>query len=137
MQIEFPIEFVVEGVPLSHQSGRAPARVEWKERVKTASKTALPEGHWASDGRISATLYYFPVDLMEGDIDNIVKLVLDALVQHIYIDDRQIERIVVQKFEERFPVSFAQPSDILQLALAGPRPALYIRLSDNPLEDLK
>ena len=31
---------------------------------------------------------------MQGDIDNIVKPVLDALAQHIYIDDAQVERLV-------------------------------------------
>ncbi len=34
-----------------------------------------------------------------GDIDNIVKPILDALCHHIYMDDRQVQRLVVQKFE--------------------------------------
>jgi crossover junction endodeoxyribonuclease RusA len=43
---------------------------------------------------------------MEGDLDNIVKPILDALSRHVYMDDRQIE------------------------------PVLYIRLSDDPYEGL-
>ncbi len=36
---------------------------------------------------------------MQGDVDNIVKPILDALSKHIYNDDGQVERIWVQKFE--------------------------------------
>ena len=43
------------------------------------------------------TLFYFPEERMQGDVDNVVKLVLDALSRHIYVDDAQVERIVVQK----------------------------------------
>lgn len=71
---------------------------------------------------------------MAGDVDNIVKPILDALAQHIYIDDGQVERVVVQKFEKLF--EFTSPSAILGEALARQRPLVYIRLSDNPFEDL-
>ena len=59
----------------------------------------MPEGHFASEGLISVTLFYFPAAEMQGDIDNIVQPILNALKQHIYVDDHQIERILVQKFE--------------------------------------
>ena len=60
-----------------------------------ASRPVLPEGHWATTGRVAVTLFYFPEAAMQGDIDNIVKPILDALAQHIYIDDAQVERLVV------------------------------------------
>ncbi len=73
---------------------------------------------------------------MQGDIDNIVKPVLDALERHIYIDDRQVQRVLVQKFEPGSVFSFTRPSPILENALEQSKPALYIRLSDDPFEDL-
>jgi len=73
---------------------------------------------------------------MQGDIDNIVQPVLNALKRHIYVDDHQIERIVVQKFEPDRVFEFDAPSSILQDALNRPKPLLYIRLSDDPFEDL-
>ena len=73
---------------------------------------------------------------MQGDIDNIVKPVLDALERHIYIDDRQVQRVLVQKFEPGSVFSFTRPSPILGNALEQSKPALYIRLSDDPFEDL-
>jgi hypothetical protein len=138
MEPEFPLEFMVEGTPVSAQAERARSREEWKQRVRDASIPLLPEGHWASTDRISVTLFYFPRAPMQGDVDNIIKLVLDAMMQHIYVDDHQIERVVVQKFEPDNVFQFSSPSDTLaramQLADAGP--VLYVRVSNDPFEDL-
>ena len=136
MEIVFPIEFVVDGTPVSSQATRPKTRNEWKERVKAASRTALPEGHWASKGRIAVTLFYFPAEPRGGDVDNIVKLVLDALCKHIYIDDSQVERVLVQKFEPGNIFAFSSPTSGLEMALSRTKPVLYVRLSNDPFEDL-
>jgi len=73
---------------------------------------------------------------MEGDIDNIVKPILDALCRYIYIDDRQIERVWVQKFERDRIFQFSAPSATLSSAIEGNKPLLYVRLSDDPTEGL-
>ena len=136
MELQFPIEFLVGGTPVSAQSRHAKSRDDWKRRVREASLGALPDDHWASAGRIAATLFFFPGQPMQGDVDNIVKLVLDALARHIYLDDRQVERVVVQKFEPHNVFPFAAPSARLAEALGGDKPALYVRLSDDPFEEL-
>lgn len=137
MEIEFPIEFLVRGTPVSSQAKSATAREDWKTRVKTASRGALPQPHFASDQRMAVTLYYLPEGRMPGDIDNIVKLVLDALCAHIYLDDAQVERVVVQKFEPGNVFSFPNASMTIVDAITGPKPVLYVRVSDDPLEELK
>ena len=81
-------------------------------------------------------MYYFPEDAMPGDIDNIVKPVLDALSRHVYLDDRQVERVVVQKFEPEHGFPFSSPGAILKQASSRQRPLLYVRLSGDPHEDL-
>ena len=136
MEIAFPIEFVVDGTPVSSQAKSPEARKEWKDRVKAASRTTLPEGHWASKDRIAVTLFYFPAEPRQGDVDNIVKLVLDALCKHVYIDDAQVERVVVQKFEPGNVFPFSSPSSGLEIALRRAKPVLYVRLSNDPFEDL-
>jgi crossover junction endodeoxyribonuclease RusA len=73
---------------------------------------------------------------MQGDIDNIVKPILDALGQHIYVDDSQVERVVVQKFEPGNVFPFGSPSSTLEDALNRPKPLLYVRLTDDPFEEL-
>jgi Holliday junction resolvase RusA-like endonuclease len=136
MEIEFPIEFIVHGRAVSHQAKRTVTKDEWKERVKAASTTVIPQPHFASKGRMALTIYNFPEGPMQGDADNIVKLVVDALSRHIYIDDPQVERVVVQKFEPGNVFEFASPSEILARALVAPKPLVYIRVSNDPFEEL-
>jgi len=136
LEIAFPIEFIVDGTPVSAAAKRPETRSAWKERVKAASRTILPEGHRASADRIAATLFYFPAKPGQGDIDNIVKLVLDALCKHIYVDDAQVERVLVQKFEPGNVFPFRSPSRALETALSRMKPVLYVRLSNDPFEDL-
>ena len=73
---------------------------------------------------------------MQGDVDNIVKPILDALSKHIYNDDRQVERVWVQKFEPGRIFQFAKPSEVLSEALSGEKALLFIRLGDDPAEGL-
>jgi len=136
LEPEFPLEFIVLGTPVSFQSPNKKSKKEWKERVKAASRAVLPDGHWATRRRLAVTLLYFPDGPMDGDIDNIVKLVMDALNRHIYMDDKQVERLVVQKFEPDNVFGFTSPSPTLEAALRGDKPLLYVRISDRPFEDL-
>jgi crossover junction endodeoxyribonuclease RusA len=136
VEIEFPFEFVVQGTPVSLQTARPESLHQWKTRIVEASRPVLPEGHFATDNPLAVTLYYFPSDRMVGDIDNIAKPILDAMSRHIYLDDHQIERLVVQKFEPGNIFNFSLPSATLEDALSRPKPALYIRLTNDPFEDL-
>ena len=135
--IPFPLEFIVLGTPVSLQAKRRASLAEWKSRVKAASRASLPQGHFATRNPLAVTLLYFPGFRMEGDVDNIIKPVLDALKQHIYVDDRQVERVWVQKFEPGTASEFASPSPVLVEAIQGDKPLLYIRLSDDPSEGLR
>jgi len=137
MEIEFPIEFLVKGTAVSFQAARAATKSEWKERVKAASTTVIPQPHFVSGERMAVTIYNLPDEPMQGDVDNIVKLILDALCKHIYLDDKQVERVVVQKFEPGNAFTLTEPSDVFVKALEAPKPIVYIRVTNDPFEDLK
>lgn len=137
MEIAFPIEFLVSGTPVSLSSQNPKAREQWKDRVKNASSRALPDPHFASIERLAVTIYYFPAEPMQGDVDNIVKLILDGMCRHVFVDDRQVERVVVQKFEPGRIFSFAKPTPLMIEAINGPKPILYIRVSTDPFEELR
>jgi crossover junction endodeoxyribonuclease RusA len=137
MEIAFPIEFLVSGTPVSLSSQNPNAREQWKDRVKKASSRALPDPHFASTERLAVTIYYFPGEPMQGDVDNIVKLILDGMCRHVFIDDRQVERVVVQKFEPGNIFSFTKPTTLMIEAINGPKPILYIRVSTDPFEELR
>ena len=87
VEIEFPLEFIVAGTPVSAQATNRESIRRWQAQIVAAGRSALPEGHFASQAPITVTLYYFPSTLMQGDIDNIVKPILDALCKHIYLND--------------------------------------------------
>jgi len=75
---------------------------------------------------------------MTGDIDNIVKPIVDALRPGIYLDDQQVDRVWVQKFEPETAASFQSPSPRLLEALEHTRPVVYIRVdSVVSAEELK
>lgn len=136
MTPDLPIEFLVRGTAISAQaSGRS--RVAWKEMVKAAGASVVPPGAWALTERVAITIYYFPAGEMFGDIDNIVKPILDAMCQFVYLDDRQVERVVVQKFEPDRVFAFSAPSPALAGALAAKDSTIYIRVTDNPHEELQ
>lgn len=130
IEIEFPIEFLVRGTPASAQTKLATTRDRWKQNVRQASLSALPEGHFTTEAAIAVTLFYFPLGDMQGDLDNIVKPVLDALCRHIYLDDSQVERIWVERFGMR---SVRRPAgtgeSILSRVTDSDRPVMYVRLS--------
>jgi crossover junction endodeoxyribonuclease RusA len=136
MEIQFPVEFLVRGTPVSYGAKRRESFHEWKERVKTSCRPQLPEYHFASGARISMTLFYLPDEPRTADIDNIAKGVLDALGGQVYIDDLQVDRLLAQKFDPGNVFEFSNPSEALLNALTGERPVLYVRISDNPFEEL-
>jgi Holliday junction resolvase RusA-like endonuclease len=68
---------------------------------------------------------------MEGDIDNVVKLIVDGLNGVAYLDDRVVERVIVQKFEPKVEWEFSAPSERLAVALEMEPPVVYIRVDDD------
>jgi hypothetical protein len=134
MEIAFPIEFLVHGTPVS-LAGSAAGRNAWQARVKAASSSALPSPHFTSFEPMAVTIFYFPDGEMQGDIDNIIKPILDAMKEHVYGDDRQVERVVAQKFESIF--QFENPSSHIAQAITAEKPVLYVRVSADPTEDLR
>jgi hypothetical protein len=131
VEIRFPVEVVLQGVPLSLQAS-ARSRQRWRERIRTATLAELPQAHLAAEAPIKVTIYYFPDAAMDGDIDNIVKPILDSLSRFVYVDDNQVERIWVQKFEPGRLFIFKNPSPRLAAAIEteGPRVYLHVDLSE-------
>jgi crossover junction endodeoxyribonuclease RusA len=130
LEIESPVEFLVEGVPLSLQSSRASLRA-WKAAVRQAATGEREGSAWTLQGPIHVTIYYFPADRMLGDLDNIVKPILDAMSAAIYGDDGQVERLLVEKFEPERTFTVETRSATLASALERERPLLYVRVDDE------
>ena len=78
------------------------------------------------------TIYFFPQAEMQADIDNCAKPILDAMGRFIYMDDRQVDRIVVQKFEPERPLEVRDtPTAFLATALTAQEPTVYVKVGTD------
>jgi hypothetical protein len=129
----YPLEFFIAATPISLQaSGRS--RERWKTMVRDAARDRIHEtdGLGFLDHRpVSLTIYYFPEAVMQGDIDNIVKPIMDALIHIAYMSDQAVERVLVQKFEPESDSAIVEPSAQLLAVLAVVKPVAYVRVDDD------
>lgn len=129
----FPFEFVISGTPVSLQ-GSPKSLARWKTDVaKEASdrQRATYQLGFLDDREVAVTLYHFPGAPMVGDLDNIVKPILDAMRYIAYPDDRFVERLSVNKVEEGELWEFPSPSEMLARALDAEPPVTYVRVDDD------
>jgi crossover junction endodeoxyribonuclease RusA len=138
MYPDLPIEFNVIGTPVSSQSQNATAKQQWKTKVLEAARSVIENGSWAiNEPKLSVTLFYFPDSIMVGDVDNIVKLTVDALWPHIIQDDNIVDRVVVQRFNPSSDYGFSSPTERLISAMAVADPVLYIRIAEVPIQGVQ
>jgi crossover junction endodeoxyribonuclease RusA len=135
LQPDLPFEFLVTGTAVSLGASGG-ARAQWQQTVRTAAKQALPECAWLLTDPLAVTIYVFPNARLSGDVDNRIKPILDAMGGSVYVDDEQVERIVVQKFEPGRLFPFGAPSAVLSAALEAVEPIVYIRVTNDLYEDL-
>jgi crossover junction endodeoxyribonuclease RusA len=134
ISLPFPIEFMIRDTPRSHQSSNTKGKELWKRRVgeiASAHLKTLRDFFFIDDRPLAATIFYFPPTEMDGDVDNIVKLIIDGMITVIYPDDRLLERIVVQKFEPGVESVFLSLTPTLEQAAETAPPVIYIRIDDD------
>lgn len=129
----FPLEFFIESVPISLGASTR-SKDRWRETVFEMARRRQRETDefgFIDERPLAVTIYYFASAPIEGDIDNILKPILDALIGIAYPDDSVVERVVSQKFEPDVDWVFAAPSDQLAAALDKDAPVVYIRVDDD------
>lgn len=95
--------FVVEGTAVPKQSfryasggGYQPERVKnWQKKVRLAGKQAY--GQDPERGPLYVQITFRLPDRRRRDLDNLSKGTLDALTGVIWVDDQQIETLVLKK----------------------------------------
>ena len=131
--IPFPLEIVIAATPVSSQAS-ATSRETWKKLIAESVRAriySLTDWYWLDERPAAVTILYFSAASMQGDLDNIVKPILDGMTSIVYPDDRVVERLVVQLFEPEVPWLFEGPTSQLGLALDMPPPVVYIRIDDD------
>jgi crossover junction endodeoxyribonuclease RusA len=89
-------EFVVAGRPVSLQVRRRDLVRAWRDKVRDASLRDVPGPLPLTTGPVAVEItYYF--DVVELDIDNIAKPILDAMKAGLLADDKQVGELLVRK----------------------------------------
>lgn len=128
MEPDLPLEILLRGYPVSHQTKRKNALERWKTSVREQARASMQEGHFAMRRLLVVTVTFFPQSVLEPDLDNAAKPILDGLCQCVFLDDRQIERLVLQRFEPGRAIVIADDSATFNDAIAAIEPVIYIRL---------
>jgi len=88
ISLPFPIELPpVRDTPLSLQSKNGKAREAWKRKIgeiANAHVKTLRDFYYLDNRPLAVTIFYFPPAEMVGDVDNIVKLILDGMDKIVY-----------------------------------------------------
>lgn len=95
-------ELAVSGTPVSLQAKNRTSIDRWKQRVREAAYAAIPEGDALSvffHRSLRVWIIYFHIGEMQGDIDNIVKPILDACNGPVWTDDSQIAHLTVRRIQ--------------------------------------
>ena len=74
---------------------------------------------------------------MQGDIDNIVKPILDALSRHIFLTTYKLAELWSRNLNRETSLVFQSPTNTFAKALEGDKPVLYIRVTNDPHEELR
>ena len=131
VELKFPIRFAVSGTPASFQ-GKGKSKPLWQEAVRETLSTVVPPQAFACTEDLSLTIYDFPETLPQGDVDNIIKPIQDCMIGPVYIDDRQIRRVLAHRF---LPSDYENDQDLPELiaeALVNDPPFVYISIDLNP-----
>ena len=131
---EIDIKFAVKGTPLSLKA-KNPSRGIWQEKVREAAQRVLPKDWKPCDVELSMTIYDFPTDLPEGDVDNIIKRIQDSLNGTVYVDDKVIRRVVAHRF---LPEEYENSTDLPELvseAIINDPPFVFLSIRSNPFSE--
>jgi crossover junction endodeoxyribonuclease RusA len=89
--IVLPVEFIVIGTPISHQSHNKERLRAWGEAVAQQARNALPAAAQPTEVRIEVqVVYYFQSGPTLPDEDNLLKPIQDAMRGLVYVDDDQV-----------------------------------------------
>lgn len=91
--------FIVPGVPVSVQAKRAESKESWKKSVRIAALNGKPPG-WEHQ-KVDKCIVYISYFFRDGavDLDNIIKPILDAMIDVAYSDDRKVSAIVLRSVD--------------------------------------
>ncbi|MFX0203736.1 MAG: RusA family crossover junction endodeoxyribonuclease [Candidatus Hodarchaeota archaeon] len=79
----------VPGIPKSFQ--RKGPKTRYIQKIQEATRKHVP--YPVKSGRIDIEIFFVALRFMRADVDNIIKPILDALIDIVYFNDNQVRSI--------------------------------------------
>ena len=114
-------EFVLEGPPVSLNATKGTPRSrkryrEWIVKVNAAAQSAWPSGVLpTANNAVTVTVSCYHRE-EPPDVYNILKPICDGMKGVVYVDDKQVWRVISQRFD-RWTTAIDDPSDVLAGAI--------------------
>jgi crossover junction endodeoxyribonuclease RusA len=130
--LPLPFEFTVQGTPVSHQSANRQLLGSWRQQVRAAATA-----RWGANSPLGVPLritvvYYHDGPAARIDADNMLKPILDALIDLVYDDDTRITDAAVRKTPASGPIVALGQSIVLLEAFAAGQEFVHIRIDRAP-----
>lgn len=118
--------FSVIGKPVSLQSKKA--KTQWQSLVTKTAQT-YQKKPFGIDVKLDLQIDWFSQERRNrADVDNILKPIIDALKDAIYIDDNQVSSVLARHNDLGGVIHFInEPIQIVQPLLNGEKEYVYIR----------
>ena len=128
-----PLEFVVDGPPVSQQARRRELVREWIDYVRAAAQRYWDTRELFTD-EVAVTITYF-FDGTGLDVDNIPKPILDALTGLVYADDVQVSDLPCRK-RRLENVRTRNPSRMVQESIGNGEPFTHILVEEGRIDEV-
>jgi Holliday junction resolvase RusA-like endonuclease len=125
-------DFVVRGIPRTRQRRRKHVGDDWKETVRTAARQHWPGDRAPYAAELQVLVIYYYRNHTTIDVDNISKLILDAIKGILIEDDLLISQLTVRKTDLTKIIEIQNPPDKLVPLLGGSSNFVYVCLGGPP-----
>ncbi len=133
--MSLPLEFIVDGTPVSQQT-RNRARLHWWiEHVRDVARQYWPTGESAVSGLVMVTILYFYLGT-PMDVDNMPKPIIDALKELVIRDDDQVTDLICRKRLLGDDFRAGSRSSILSRGFRLRRQFVYVAVEDAPNQEV-
>jgi crossover junction endodeoxyribonuclease RusA len=128
-----PLEFVVFGKPVSHQTHNKTLLQHWQSQVRTGARAVWGDAEPIANQNLLLKLtYYAQTSHGLPDTDNFAKPIQDALIGLAYQDDRLVTDLHIRRASRTDAAHITDASALFIEALSQPGDFVYVILTIAP-----
>ena len=135
MRVELPFEFIVLGIPVSHQTRNREKLRSWRTTVSRNAQESLGEAVISTDAPVSLTIVYYHA-AGSPDVDNIVKPIQDGLIGVVFRDDSQVSDVRCSRRNLNGSFYVRGISAALAEGFVAGEDFVYVRVDDAPAQEI-